>query len=61
MINSKVLFSFLVLNHFPGQKKKKKNRDKNYSSIIGEVNKTAFFFFQKTYFKPKTHKTITSN
>ena len=30
------------------------------SSIIGEVNKTVFFFY-KTYFKPKTHKTITSN
>ena len=30
------------------------------SSIIGEVNKTAFFF-HKTYFKPKTYKTITSN
>ena len=30
------------------------------SSIIGEVNKTVFFFY-KTYFKPKTHKTITCN
>ena len=30
------------------------------SSIIGEVNKTTFFF-HKTYFKSKTHKTITSN
>ena len=30
------------------------------NSIIGEVNKTVFFFY-KTYFKPKTHKTITSN
>ena len=30
------------------------------SSIMGEVNKTVFFIY-KTYFKPKTHKTITSN
>ena len=30
-----------------------KNRD---SSIIGEVNKTVFFFSQ-TYFEPKTRKT----
>ena len=32
------------------------------SSIVGEVNKTVFFFFfYKTYFKPKIHKTIASN
>ena len=30
------------------------------SCIIGEVNKTVFFFY-KTCFKPKTHKTIASN
>ena len=30
------------------------------SSIIDEVNKTTFFF-HKTYFKCKTHKTITYN
>ena len=30
------------------------------SSIISEVNEPVFFF-HKTYFKPKTHKTITSN
>ena len=30
------------------------------SSIIGELNKPVFFF-RKTYFKPKTRKTITSN
>ena len=30
------------------------------SSIIDEVNKTAFFF-HKIYFKPKKHKTITFN
>ena len=30
------------------------------SSIVYEVNKTVFCFY-KTYFKPKTHKTITSN
>ena len=30
------------------------------SSIVSEVNKTVFFFY-KTYFKPKIHKTITSN
>ena len=29
------------------------------STIIGEVNQTTFFL-HKTYFKPKTHKTITS-
>ena len=29
------------------------------SSIVSEVNKTVFFY--KTYFKPKIHKTITSN
>ena len=31
-----------------------------FSSIVCEVNKTVFFFY-KTYFKPKIHKTITSN
>ena len=30
------------------------------SSIIGELNKPVFFS-HKTYFKPKTRKTITSN
>ena len=30
------------------------------SSIVCEVNKTVFFFY-KIYFKPKIHKTITSN
>ena len=30
------------------------------SSIVGEVNKTVFFFY-KTDFKPKIHKTIASN
>ena len=30
------------------------------SSIVSEVNKTVFFFY-KTYFKPKIHKTIASN
>ena len=29
------------------------------NSIVCEVNKTVFFY--KTYFKPKIHKTITSN
>ena len=30
------------------------------SSIVSEVNKTVFFFY-KTYFKPKIHKTIAPN
>ena len=30
------------------------------SSIVGEVNKPVFFFY-KTYFKPKIHKTIALN
>ena len=30
------------------------------SSIVSEVNKTVFFL-KKVYFKPKIHKTITSN
>ena len=30
------------------------------SSIVCEVNRTVFFFY-KTYFKPKIHKTITTN
>ena len=30
------------------------------SSVVSEVNKTVFFFY-KTYFKPKIHKTIASN
>ena len=30
------------------------------SSIVSEVNKTVFFFY-KTYFKTKIHKTIASN
>ena len=33
---------------------------KHASSVVGEVNKTVFFFY-KTYFKPKIHKTIASN
>ena len=32
-----------------------------FSSIVCEVNKIVFFFFYKTYFKTKIHKTITSN
>ena len=32
----------------------------NFSSIVCEVKETVFFFY-KTYFKPKIHKTITSN
>ena len=35
-------------------------QDKSNSSIVCKVNKTVFFFY-KTYFKPKIHKTITSN
>ena len=34
---------------------------KHASSVVGEVNKTVFFFLYKTYFKPKIHKTIASN
>ena len=30
------------------------------SSIVSEVNKTVFFFY-KTYFEPKIHKTIACN
>ena len=30
------------------------------SSIVCEINRTVFFFYN-TYFKPKIHKTITSN
>ena len=41
-------------------KKHLSNKSKQYySSIVCEVIGTVFFY--KTYFKPKTHKTITSN